>query len=131
LILEPVSDAGSYFFSSESDVADLVTKKHLKEEVINDPNTYVRTMSEEVYRGGCDFYEHMFKLQEKAGLTFKEAFVVLSTPAYKKQLAKDWGVTPEAVMNLDRRGWDKISAFANGAEDLMYTIAPARFWHPF
>lgn len=99
--------------------------------MINNSNVYVRIMSEEVYRGGYDFYEHMFKLQEKAGLTFKEAFVVLSTPAYKKQLAKDWGVTDEAVMNLHRRGWNKINAFTNGDEGLAYTLAPARFWHPF
>lgn len=88
-------------------------------------------MSDWASSWGNDYYEHMFKLQDKAGLTFKEAMTVLSPPVYKKALAKEWGVTDEAVMNLHRRGWAKIRSFSKGDEALENELVPVRFWHIF
>ncbi|MDR0524080.1 MAG: hypothetical protein LBG62_06655 [Candidatus Methanoplasma sp.] len=52
----------------------------------------------------------MLLLQDKAGLSFKEARVALADSAEERHsIAEEYGITQEAVSNLARRGRNKIS----------------------
>lgn len=66
-------------------------------------------MSEDNYHHG-EAYEHcLVALQEKAGLTYREARAYLmSNWEPEGALAKEWGITTEAVYNFVRRAEAKI-----------------------
>jgi len=52
----------------------------------------------------------MLELQEKAGLTYKEARVFLHKRSSKMlyDLSVEWGITMEAIYNLSRRASKKV-----------------------
>ncbi|MDR1404654.1 MAG: hypothetical protein LBJ20_03705 [Candidatus Methanoplasma sp.] len=73
------------------------------------------------------FSLHMFKLQDQAGLTFREAMAVLTHPGYTDELADKWGSTANNVRNLRRKGFEKVHASGISPDEL----APTYFFHAF
>ncbi len=68
------------------------------------PSVDADSRDDETWR---QYYKAMYRLQDMAGLTFKEAQAVLASPR-TVQLAEKWGTTPENVYNLMRKGYNKI-----------------------
>jgi hypothetical protein len=80
---------------------------------------------EDEYRTG--YAVAMLNLQEKAGLTFKEASVhVLETTPI--DLAEDWGVNVRSIYNLQRKAKKKIEESGYTSEELCGDYAYER--HP-
>jgi hypothetical protein len=70
----------------------------------------------------------IFRLQDEVGLTFKEAYSVLTPFEATKELMKKWDCTDKNVLNLRRKGWNKIYAYTDD-EDLRLEFAPTLYWH--
>jgi len=73
----------------------------------------------------------VFKLQDRCGLTFREAVAVLSPSSHAGQLAEKWGTTKEAVHNANRRGWDKILSIVGEDDEAINELVPVHFRHVF
>ncbi|MCL1984690.1 MAG: hypothetical protein FWG58_04770 [Methanomassiliicoccaceae archaeon] len=72
-------------------------------------------------------YEHqIYRLQNEAGLSFKEARAVLTPPQMIKALAEEWGCSCENIYNLIRYGMKKVDKIANGEEDKIEDLVPTR-----
>lgn len=63
----------------------------------------------------------MLELQEKVGLTYKEARVFLLSRSSKMlyDLSMEWGITMEAVYNLSRRALRKLEAAGLDKQDYL------------
>ena len=66
------------------------------------PKTWIEFIGTERY--ACAIY----RLQEEAGLTFKEARALLTPEQDDKDLAEMWGCSLENIYNLARRGREKV-----------------------
>jgi len=76
---------------------------------------------------GIEKYAYqMYRLQNEAGLSFKEARAVLTPQTLTKELAKEWGCSYENICNLARRGLHKVSAVTNGEKDRILDLVPTR-----
>ena len=64
------------------------------------------------------YYKAMYRLQDMAGLTFKEAQAVLASPR-TVQLAEKWGTTSENVYNLMRKGLQKVERSGHDFDDIV------------
>lgn len=74
----------------------------------------------------------VYRLQEKCGLTFREAVAVLNPNHFFGSLAEQWDITKEAVYNLNRRGWDKIwNTVGEENWDAVDEFVPTHFVHSF
>ncbi|MCL2143061.1 MAG: hypothetical protein FWH44_02225 [Methanomassiliicoccaceae archaeon] len=76
--------------------------------------------------GREEYLAAIFLLQDRAGLSFKEARAWLMPFQYVGKLAADWGCSEENVHNLRRRGSEKIRNAAGG--ELLGKI-PAYLYH--
>lgn len=86
------------------------------------------------YQGASEeeFALAMYRLQDRCGLTFREAVAVLNPKPYLESLAEQWDVTKEAVHNLSRRGWDKIwTTVGEENWEAVDELVPTHFTHIF
>jgi DNA-binding CsgD family transcriptional regulator len=67
----------------------------------------------------------MLRLQEKAGLTYKESRAYLS-PYYESSsvLAEDFGISVEAIYNLVRRAKNKVAMTGMTEEEIFGEYSP-------
>ncbi|MCL1984254.1 MAG: hypothetical protein FWG58_02495 [Methanomassiliicoccaceae archaeon] len=76
---------------------------------------------------GIERYAYqIYRLQNEAGLSFKEARAVLTPPPLIKSLAKEWGCSYENVCNLGRRGRQKVNRTADGDRDKIEDLIPTK-----
>jgi len=79
---------------------------------------------------GAEKYEHqIYRLQDEAGLTFKEARAVLTPYPVFEELTEEWGCTKENIFNLIRYGMKKVEKIAGDDEDKIEDLVPSRMSH--
>ena len=86
------------------------------------------------YQGASEeeFALSVYRLQDRCGLTFREAVAVLNPKSHLGSLAEQWGVTKEAIHNLNRRGWDKIwTTVGEENWEAVNELVPTHFVHVF
>jgi len=72
-------------------------------------------------------YEHqVYRLQDEAGLTFKEARAVLTPSQMFEDLTEEWGCSQENIYNLIRYGMKKVEKIAGDDEDKIKDLVPTR-----
>ncbi|MCL1905225.1 MAG: hypothetical protein FWG19_03790 [Methanomassiliicoccaceae archaeon] len=96
-------------------------------ETVHDPHAETKkniTWAEFI---GIERYAYqIYRLQNEAGLSFKEARVVLTPPPMIKALAKEWGCSYENVCNLGRRGRQKVNRKTEGDRDKIEDLIPTK-----
>ena len=70
----------------------------------------------------------IYRLQNEAGLTFKEARAVLTPDEADEELREEWGCSIENVYNLARKGWAKLDKYADGDGLKKLKLAPCDLW---
>ena len=76
---------------------------------------------------GIEKYAYqIYRLQNEAGLSFKEARAVLTPQTLTRALAEEWGCSYENICNLARRGIHKVSVVTNGDDDKILDLIPTK-----
>jgi len=76
---------------------------------------------------GIEKYAYqIYRLQNEAGLSFKEARAVLTPQTLTRALAEEWGCSYENICNLARRGISKVSVAADGDREKILDLIPTR-----
>ena len=70
----------------------------------------------------------IYRLQNEAGLTFKEARAMLTPDEYDKDLMAEWGCSYENICNLSRKGHAKVNKYAGGDIRKIHDLAPCDMW---
>jgi len=74
---------------------------------------------------GLEKYAYqIYRLQEEAGLSFKEARAVLTPTQLTRSLAEEWECSYENVCNMSRRGIGKVRQVTSGDPDKMEELMP-------
>ena len=73
----------------------------------------------------------IYRLQNEAGLTFKEARAVLTPRQKIRELAEEWGCSYENICNLIRCGIKKVENVTGGDEDKEMDLMPPTMQHIF
>jgi len=73
----------------------------------------------------------VYRLQNEAGLTFKEARATLLPIQLIKVLAEEWGCSAENVYNLHRKGLEKVWAVTGDDNEKIERLLPQRMCHIF
>lgn len=79
---------------------------------------------------GVEKYAYqIYRLQNEAGLTFKEARAILTPHQGSKALAEEWGCTIENVYNLARKGREKVNELTGGDAAKNEDLMPSYMWY--
>jgi len=81
--------------------------------------------------GKGDYLNAVYLLQDKAGLSFKEARAWLIPFQYVRKLAAEWNCSEENIHNLRRRGSDKIRKTNDDNGEGILSKIPAHLYHIF
>ena len=81
--------------------------------------------------GKEEYLTAIYLLQDRAGLSFKEARAWLIPFQYVKKLAAEWRCSEENIHNLRRRGSDKIRRADDKGGETVLSGIPAYLYHIF
>ena len=73
----------------------------------------------------------IYRLQNEADLSFKEARATLLPVQLIKPLAEEWGCSVENVYNLRRKGMDKVRELTGGNDKEFARFLPSELSHIF
>ncbi|MDR0334693.1 MAG: hypothetical protein LBH69_02265 [Methanomassiliicoccaceae archaeon] len=79
--------------------------------------------------GKEEYLTAVYLLQDKAGLSFKEARAWLIPFQYIRKLAAEWKCSEENIHNLRRRGGDKIRKTGDNCGEEVLCRIPAYLYH--
>jgi hypothetical protein len=78
--------------------------------------------------GRNEYIRVIYLLQDRAGLSFKEARAWLLPHQFVRRLSEDWNCTEENIYKFRRRAADKIRAAAGTEKNVLQDI-PAAYYH--
>jgi len=73
----------------------------------------------------------IYRLQNEAGLSFKEARATLLPVLMAKTLAEEWGCSRENIYNMRRKGIEKIREATGGDNKEIMRLMPLKMSHIF
>ena len=81
------------------------------------------------HRGLEAYAVAIYRLQDEADLTFREARACLTPMQCVEALAKEWGCSKENIYNLQRSGRRKVVEYAKGDSKETQRLMPQKMCH--
>jgi len=102
-----------------------------KAEAVRSIDTAKKTITWAEFIGAEKYALAIYRLQNEAGLTFKESRALLTPWDGRKELAEEWGCSVENVYNLSRKGYEKLDRHTGGDFLKNEELAPTLMRHAF